>query len=368
MLFLAIKNLLQEKTRLLISVGGVAFSVLLIMSIQGLYQGWSNKIGEYIRTVPADYWITQTGATDMFHTPSVLPLIVREKLTAIEGVASAKPFSGRRVAFAHNGKDINLYVIADDTENNVGAPARVVEGKAVPDKGEIIIDGVVGRSENIRIGDTIPVAGRELKVAGYSEGGYILSFSFAFATKDDAESILQLPGATNFFLVTLKANADAAGVASRIEADPAVDAITKDRFVENNTNIVRDTFLPIILVLLLIGIAVGMTVIGLTIFTSTIEKAREYGVLKAIGVSNRQLYTVVVEQAVAAAVLGYLVGAVLALVVSSAAGIYVPEFITEIRWLDAAWIFGVTLVMAVVSSLLPVRRLARIDPAEVFRA
>ncbi|NKR12324.1 MULTISPECIES: FtsX-like permease family protein [Paenarthrobacter] len=147
-----------------------------------------------------------------------------------------------------------------------------------------------------------------------------------------------------------------------------MDAITKDRFVENNTNIVRDTFLPIILVLLLIGIAVGMTVIGLTIFTSTIEKAREYGVLKAIGVSNRQLYTVVVEQAVTAAVLGYLLGAGLALATSAAAGSLVPEFITEIRWLDAAWIFAVTLGMAVVSSLLPVRRLARIDPAEVFRA
>ena len=368
MLFLAVKNLVQEKTRLLISVGGVAFSVLLIMSIQGLYQGWSNKIGEYIRTVPADYWITQTGATDMFHTPSVLPLTVRDFLTGVEGVASAKPFSGRRVAFPHDGKDINLYVIADDLENNVGAPARVVEGKTVPGEGEIIIDRVVARSENIRIGDTIPVAGRTLTVAGYSEGGYILSFSFAFATKEDAESILQLPGATNFFLVTVEDGADAREVASRIEEDPAVDAITKDRFVENNTNIVRDTFLPIILVLLLIGIAVGMTVIGLTIFTSTIEKAREYGVLKAIGVSNRQLYTVVVEQSVTAAVLGYAVGAALALAINAVAGNYVPEFITEIRWLDAAWIFAVTVVMAVVSSLLPVRRLARIDPAEVFRA
>lgn len=368
MLFLAVKNLVQEKTRLLISVGGVAFSVLLIMSIQGLYQGWSNKIGEYIRTVPADYWITQTGATDMFHTPSVLPLTVRDFLTGVEGVASAKPFSGRRVSFAHNGRDINLYVIADDLENNVGAPARVVEGKAVPGKGEIIIDRVVGRSEDIRIGDTIPIAGRTLVVAGYSEGGYILSFSFAFATKEDAESILQLPGATNFFLVTVKENADAGEVAARIETEPAVDAIAKDRFVENNTNIVRDTFLPIILVLLLIGIAVGMTVIGLTIFTATIEKAREYGVLKAIGVSNRQLYSVVVDQAVTAALLGYLLGAGLALAVSALARNYVPEFITEIRWLDAGWIFAVTVAMAVVSALLPVHRLARIDPAEVFRA
>ncbi|WP_252612012.1 ABC transporter permease [Pseudarthrobacter raffinosi] len=233
--------------------------------------------------MPADYWITQTGATDMFHTPAVLPLTVRDFLTGVPGVASPKPFSGRRVAFTHNGKDINLYVIDDDTENNVGAPARVVEGKAVPDKGEIIIDRVVARSENIRVGDIIPVAGRTLKVAGYSEGGYILSFSFAFATKEDAEGILQLPGATNFFHVTVKDGTAAGEVASRIEADPAVDAITQDRFVENNTNIVRDTFLPIILVLLFIGIAVGMTVIDLTIFTSTIEKAREYGVLKAIG-------------------------------------------------------------------------------------
>lgn len=41
-----------------------------------------------------------------------------------------------------------------------------------------------------------------LKVPGYSKRGYILSFSFAFAIKEDAESILQLPGAANFFLVT----------------------------------------------------------------------------------------------------------------------------------------------------------------------
>lgn len=368
MLFLAVRNLVQEKTRLLISVGGVAFSVLLIMSIQGLYQGWSHKIGEYIRTVPADYWITQTGATDMFHTPSVLPLALRDYLAGVEGVASAKPFSGRRVAVAHNGKDINFYVIADDTENRVGAPARVVEGKAVPENGEIIIDRTVGRSEDIGIGDTLQVAGRPLKVVGYSDGGYILSFSFAFATKSDADKILQLPGATNFFLVTVQEGADRTAVAERIEAEPAVDAISKDRFVDNNTNIVRDTFLPIILVLLLIGVAVGMTVIGLTIFTSTIEKAREYGVLKAIGVSNRQLYTVVLQQAVTAAVLGYAVGVALALAVNAAAGSVVPEFITEIRREDAAWIFAVTVAMAVVSSLLPVHRLARIDPAEVFRS
>lgn len=39
-------------------------------------------------------------------------------------------------------------------------PARVVEGKAVPGKGGIIIDRVVARSENIRIGDAFPIPGK----------------------------------------------------------------------------------------------------------------------------------------------------------------------------------------------------------------
>jgi putative ABC transport system permease protein len=368
MLLLALKNLVQEKGRLLISIGGVAFSVLLIMTIQGLYQGWSDKAAEYIRTVPADYWVAQKGAADMFHTPSVLPLSLQPQLEELDGVASAKPFSGRRVVVEHQGKDINLYVIAYDIRDGVGAPARVVQGKPIPGAGEILIDRVVARSEGIRIGDSLELAGRPLTVVGYSEGGYVLAVSFAFATPEDAEAILRLPGSANFFLVTAGPGAPLAGLAASIDAIPGVEAIPKDRFVQNNTAIISDAFLPIILVLLVIGIAVGMTVIGLTIFTSTIEKSREYGVLKAIGVSNRQLYGVVVEQALFAALAGYAAGAVLSAGIALLAQNLVPEFITELRWADYVWIFAVTLAMAIVSALLPVRRLARIDPAEVFRA
>jgi putative ABC transport system permease protein len=367
-LLLAVKNLVQEKVRLLISIGGVAFSVLLIMSIQGLYQGWSDNAVGYIRTVPADYWVAQRGAADMFHTPSVLPISLQPRLAGLEGVASAKPFSGRRGVFEQGGKDVNLYVIAYDSQNDVGAPARVVEGTAVPSAGEIIIDRVVADSEGIRIGDTLDLAGHTLKVAGFSAGGYVLATSFAFTTPADAEAILQLPGSTNFFLVTAAPGASLSAVADRIDAIPGVEAISKDKFVQNNTSIITDTFLPIILVLLVIGIAVGMTVIGLTIFTSTIEKAREYGVLKAIGIRNTQLYAVVVEQALAAAVAGYAIGALLSAGVNALAGRFVPEFITELRWADYGWIFAVTLAMAVIAAFLPARRLSRIDPAEVFRA
>src|SRR3990170_6431262 len=48
MLLVARKNLLTERTRLAISVGGVALSVFLIGILLSLYRGWNEKVGEYV--------------------------------------------------------------------------------------------------------------------------------------------------------------------------------------------------------------------------------------------------------------------------------------------------------------------------------
>ena len=66
MISLARKNLYAEKTRLLISVGGVAFSVLLILVLLSLYQGWQTLIASYVNGVKADVWVMQEGTVDMF--------------------------------------------------------------------------------------------------------------------------------------------------------------------------------------------------------------------------------------------------------------------------------------------------------------
>jgi putative ABC transport system permease protein len=71
---------------------------------------------------------------------------------------------------------------------------------------------------------------------------------------------------------------------------------------------VDETFLPIVSVLVVIGFVGGVAVIGLTIYTATMEKSREYGVLKALGASNGRLYRIVSHQALISGVLGYILG------------------------------------------------------------
>lgn len=367
MLLIARKNLFQEKTRFLISIGGVAFSVALIMVLTSLYQGWSNKIGEYIRTVPADVWVMQSGTEELFHTPSVLPLKTGDKIEQIEEVASAKPFNARRVALNLHNHDVNLYIIAYDSGNDIGKPARIVEGKATPGPGEIIVDK--SQKRKLAIGDNIKVVNQELKVVGYADGGDLVTSSFAFAQKAELNKIQDLPNATNFFAVQLKSGADTEKAVATIKSEVSgVNAMTKQEFVDSNVAIISDTFLPVILVLLVIGVAVGVAVIGLTIFTSTIEKAKEYGVLKAIGMKNRQLYGVVMQQALIAGLTGYVVGTGLAFLLGATVGQAVPQFVSQIRAIDLVWVLALTFVMSTLAAYIPIRRLSHIDPAEVFRA
>lgn len=367
MFFLARKNLTQEKGRFLVSVGGVAFSVAMIIVLVGLYHGWGNKLGEYIRSAPVDIWVMQNGSEELFHTPSLLPSNLGPELTKIKGVASARPFTARRVAVSANSHDFQLYIVGYNPTDNTGGPKRVVQGKSIPGPGEIIIDR--SQSKKVKIGDTINAGADKLKVVGFSEGGDLVISSFAFTRPGELNKIQKIPDSANYFWVTLKPGVGEDATVQNIEhALPTVSAVTREKFVKNNTKIVSESFLPVILVLVIVSIAVGIAVIGLTIFTSTIEKAKEYGVLKAIGLKNRQLYIIVIEQALMAGVIGFFLGTGLAYGLSSTVGQIVPQFVSQIRLFDVAWIFVLTLIMSAVAAYIPIRRLNKIDPAEVFKS
>lgn len=368
MFSIALKNLAQEKTRLFISIGGVAFSVLLMILLQGLNVGFSNVLGQYLGSVSTDLWVASANTGNIMD-PSFLPPTLGQRLEKIDGVDSARPFGMQNVTTSVNGKDLAFYMIAYDSSTNVGKPSKVSEGIATPGQGEIVLDRIVAKSNNIKIGDSIPFADKKLRVAGLSEGTFILSTSFAFINKADASKIYTLPTTTNYWLVSVVQGADVQKVQSEINSQiPGVNAHTKDHFVQVNVNLVKDIVTPVFGALVVLGALIGIAVIGLTIFTSTIEKAKEYGILKAIGFTNGRLYIIVLEQALIAATIGYTVGAVLALGLNPLLTGAVPQFITQIRPIDMAWIFAITIIMAIIATYIPMRRLNKIDPAEVFKA
>lgn len=370
MWLLAAKNIWQERTKFLITVGGVTFSVLLMVMLSGLYQGWKTMMGAYVASIPADLWIEQEGMGDMYHTLSFLPANLEDRIEAVAGVKTAYPFLSRAVQFQRNDDDVTLLIVGFDPTTGIGQPSTMTIGRWQDlQPGEIIIDDAFARKQEVVIGEKLIIGDRDLTVAGISSGGNLITSQYAFVLLSDAKQLFQLGETTNFYIVQLEPGASATDVRARILTTlPGTAVKTQVEFVASARSVIEETFLPIIFVLDLIALGVGIAVIGLTTYSATIEKAREYGVMKAIGLTNGLIMRLVFYQALLAGVLGYLLGVGLAYPLGYAGEQYAAAFLVALRPIDLGLVAGLTAIMVLLAAYVPTRRITRIDPAIVFKS
>ncbi|MCS6925949.1 MAG: ABC transporter permease [Candidatus Binatia bacterium] len=366
MLLLARKNLLVYKGRFFLATSGVACAVTLVLLLMGLYTGWREQMATYLRHVHTDLWVGQKGASDLFHTLSLLPESGVRLLQQVAGVAEVSAFVGRLMTCEVQGRHRHLFVVGVDADHN--GPVRLVEGRTTTQEGEIVIDRVFARKEGLQIADTLTVAGQPLRIVGIAEGGNVFLYQYAFVTLLQAQRLFGLDGYVNYFLVRLAPSAQAEEITARItEAAPLVSVFAKEQFVANNLSLTGDNFLPILYVLEAIGLLIGTVVIGLTISAMTIERSAEYGVLKALGAPDWTLYRTTSLQALACGLCGWLVGVPLSWSAAVLAQHFVPQFPFASSLRHVLWMFGCTLAMSLVAAVLPARRIARIDPLIAFK-
>jgi putative ABC transport system permease protein len=359
------RNLLAEKGRLLMSVGGVAFAVLLILLVLSLYRGWS-EAGGLFEKLPGDVWLAQAGTDDPLRTTSFLPADRLDTLTALPGVRMVVPVYARRIAVRPGDSELNVYLLALD------APPRAAASPAaqrfLPRRGAIVVDSVFAGEAGLRVGDRLDVLGRSLVVERIEPGGNPI-FEIAFMNGDDGRELLALDGYVSYYLITVDPGADAGAVArGATAAVPGSEARTAADFANATRDLVSQGFLPVVGALVAIGFAIGGAVIALTIYTATIEKARDFGVLKAIGADDSFLYRIVLQQSVGVGAAGAALGVALSSLAATLIRRDVPEFVTDLQPLDAAAVFAIAVVLAAAAAIVPVRRISRIDPAMVFRA
>jgi putative ABC transport system permease protein len=374
MLFVARKNLFSERTRLAISVGGVALSVFLIGILLSLYRGWDQKVGEYVEVVPADLWVASQGSTDFIQAASLLPGALGTRLRIVPEVNTVSPLIVRPLELSKAGgsqkEKFDIQLVGYDPAVGLGGPLRIAAGKSPPGPGEIVIDKAMSDRHGVHIGDQLIRGTDTLTVSGLSSDGDFVFTQVGFVTLDTAAEFLHLepPSQRTFFLLTLDDPSEKQLVADRLEASiPGVLFATGHDFANETRDRVLGNILPMLIVVLFVAFIVGLSIAGLTIYTATIEKSREYGILKAEGFTNAYLYRLVFEQSLITGVLGFVIGAGLTLLLAPFAQNLVPQFVALVRWQDVLGIAGATLLMSLLAAYIPLRRLANIDPVTVFK-
>ena len=360
------RNLFSDKGRLAMSICGVAFSVLLILIVASLYRGWSES-SRFFAALPGDLWVAQVGTADPFRSTSLLPASAGAELQAIPGVAAAIPVYARRVAFEHEGQAGDAFFVALALSGDAAIDSDIRE-RFFPEPGRLAIDRAIATDVGLSEGDKLEVLGRDFTITHVEPGGNPI-YANIFMNGADGRAMLG-PGANvNFFLIALSPGADLEAVAAQAAAVvPGAETHTSEEFADTTAELVEQGFLPVVGVLVGIGFLIGGAVIALTIYTATLERARDFGVLKALGASNRFVYRIVLRQSLFIGVVGSLLGLGASLLAVTVISDRVPEFVTELRVGDAAGVMGIALAVSLLAAAVPAARINRIDPAMVFRA
>jgi putative ABC transport system permease protein len=368
MLRLAFRNLFQNKVRLIISVGGVALALLLILSLDAIFTGVERRITVYIDNSGADLFVAQSGVRNMHMASSSLPDTVRRKVKAVSGVASATPilYLSNNVVM---GEERNLaYIIGLPDDAEFGGPWRVSSGRRLPLEGEAIIDRNVAEKSGVNLGDEVEILGEEFEVVGLTEETSSLVNSVAFISMADFEDLRGTYDTFNFLLVKILDGQSPQVVVERIQ-DQVRDVTVQLRgdFANQERQVVKDMSTDVITIMNLIGFFIGLAVLALTVYTATLARRGEYGVLKALGARNGHLYRAVLAQAVLSVVFGFGLSLAITVLLAAIVTRLGLSMVLEISALSLLKVGSLSLVIAGIAAILPIRQIAGLDPAMVFR-
>lgn len=367
-MLLALRNLARNRVRLTVSVGGIALALTLVLVLDAIFAGVSNQLTTYIDRAGADVWVGQAGVRNLHMVASFMPASVTEQVRMVDGVADVTPILESTSTIAAKDERAVVYVIGLPGDAAMGGPWNIVEGASLVGRGEIIVDRGFARRAGVGIGDTVTVLGGPARIVGLSEGTATLVNSVAFISIDDFRATRGNAPTVSFILVRTTPAASVDRVAAAIERTvPGVTVQSRAAFAEQERRLVMDMSADVISIMNAIGFVVGLVVVALTVYVAMLARRREYGALKALGASNRYLYRVVLTQAFASVLVGFVAGlaaTVLLGLLVSRVGLDLELSITAESLVKVG---AVAAVIAGLAAVLPIREIAGLDPATVFR-
>ncbi|MHA1147382.1 MAG: ABC transporter permease [Promethearchaeota archaeon] len=368
MVSIARENLFHEKIKTLMSIGGVVLSVFLIFTINGVYMGMVYTMDSIVYNTGADLWITQEGTSGSLHSPSLVNTSIEGDLENIDGIKEYTPLIRTAVVYKAEDSNILLFINGYNPDGDLGKAWNVVKGKDTPENGEILVDRVFATKNKLAIRDNIKLQSKTFEIVGLTEDTNIMVGFMAFLTYEDAEKFINVPGFTNSFIIKAESTADIETLKSEIEdVISDVDVKTSEEVAQAYKEEVLGSFDPIMLVLSAIALFVGTLVIALLIYMITLEKSKEYGIIKAVGATNLHLYKIVLSQALLISIIGYVVGAIISIPLILIIQNIVPEFFVVVTLDMVIQGFFLFIGTGIIASFIPIRRLTSIDPALVFK-
>jgi len=356
-----------QPARTMLSVGGIAGCVVLMLFLLGVYRGVADGSLEYIRANRTDLWILQRNASNILRCTSVLLPVQAAHVAGIPGVETVAPVLLILATIGREPEAATVYLAGYNPASGLGGPPAIPVGREPAADDEIVLDAAFARKFSYLVGDTVTIRNQHLSVVGISTGTNAFVVQYAFVNLATAQRLVGVPGLATAYLVRLSHGASREAVAPAIRAAlPTVAVFDQTTFLANNTREMQAGFLPFIFTISALGLTVLTVVLSLLLSIHILERRRELAVMKALGAPPCFLGLATIKQALMLAGAGGVVALLLFWPVVELVQALAPEVAVDLQTTEALWIVGLVAVTALASALVSMQRLRRIYALEAF--
>jgi len=364
----------HKKGRLVLSVAGVCFAVIVMFMEVGFLSGFKDAQVSLLRRLRGDLVIINRKRETLSAPGQVITLARLNQVRQFPEVREVVPLYEARVRMKNpdsdNFRTVDLLAFPPESDP-VDLPGLRGLPTALRRSDSFLWDE---RSRplfgDVRPGRTVEVAGRRLHHAGtfqlganFTRDGIVVVGSQAwFALGGDPQSV-----ATG--LIRAQPGADLPRLEAQLRAflPPDLEVVDlRGAAAREDAYIGRETPVGVIFGSgLVIGFVIGVVICYQTLYNEVLDHLPQYATIRAMGFPDNYLRGVVLGEAVCLGVLGFVPGVALSflLYATLTAGAGFEMVLTPARILT---VFLLTIPMCCAAGMLALRRALTADPAEVF--
>jgi putative ABC transport system permease protein len=352
---------------------GILAGTLLVLVLLAAQRGVRNGVMTYVNQDAVDVWVTPQGTDNFVRSSTTLG---PEQIADVEELEGLEAFPVLRafvsvVAKAPRGAaqlPLTLFAIGYRVPQGLGGPPRLAAGRLPQGPQEVALDRAAAFSLALELGDAILINGITATVVGFSDGTNLMSTQLLFCDLTALETAMSLKGRASVLAVHSHGE-DPAQLAARLEANAiGVSAYPRGVFAENNAREVTAGIAPMIGLIALLGVLVSTVLVALLVQVLIDDRRSDLCVLTAMGSSLSSMVLAALRRVAVLILMGCVSGWGAFLLLSACLDRFLPTVPLAGTPVDALLGGGLFLVCGCTAALVPLLRIARLDPMEAFRS
>jgi ABC-type antimicrobial peptide transport system permease subunit len=192
---------------------------------------------------------------------------------------------------------------------------------------------------------------------------------FGTVTISDAAWDRQVPSPENLFsfvkMTGGTTDANQTALDQALKSFPNAKAQTKDKFVESQIGPLKQ-ILNILYILLALSVIISLFGIVNTLVLTVFERTREIGMLRAIGMTRRQVRRMIRHESIITALIGAAIGIVLGLVLATLLIVKVDFLVFSFPTAQVIVFVVAAILVGIIAAIFPARRAAKLNPLEAI--